>query len=59
MKKLMALLVLFTLSTTFLLAQTKSKQFKGKVADESGSALPHASVLFMQQHYQDSLQDLL
>lgn len=41
----MALLVLFTLSTTLLLAQTKSKQIKGKVADESGSALPHASVL--------------
>lgn len=42
---MMAFLVLLALSASFLLAQTKSKQFKGKVNDETGNPLPHASVL--------------
>jgi TonB-linked SusC/RagA family outer membrane protein len=45
MKKLMVFLLTLMVSTTCLLAQTKSKQIKGKVTDESGVGLPHASVL--------------
>jgi TonB-linked SusC/RagA family outer membrane protein len=45
MKKLIVLLLILMVSTTCLLAQTKSKQIKGKVTDESGVGLPHASVL--------------
>lgn len=44
MKKLMVLLLLLMVSTTCLLAQTKSKQIKGKVTDESGVGLEGASV---------------
>jgi len=45
MKKLIALSVLLVFAMSGILAQTKSKQIKGIIKDESGVVLPHATIL--------------